>query len=329
MKWGGRKNKDGKTDTQKREKGFFKQETNCDNDLTTPLSYLSFLYTQQVHLCSNFMLNGVCVRWKGYIDLERLDGVGCIEFDEETAKVEDAILKEQVEAYNRRMKEFEEHRKQQQRQLAAFMGQHQAAMAAAAAAASGNASATTTTTSSEPPSSSSTATTTTTTTEDALMLSPSSSASRLAPEAATSSSQGQQPLASSSPSSSSSGAISSLFLGGHSSGDSGLGLGLGGLGLAGGGGLGGGSNGMGHPDLLEVSGEIIIKKKLLLPFRDREFAGSRFVGGKKRCTNLLRQTSLPSFPSPLPNFPSSMRQKWRPQPPPTDRAPNPTDVGGR
>ena len=34
------------------------------------------------------------------------------------------------------MKEFEEHRKLQQRQIAAFMGQHQAAMAAAAAAAS-------------------------------------------------------------------------------------------------------------------------------------------------------------------------------------------------
>ena len=33
--------------------------------------------------------------------MERLDGVGCLEFDEETAKVEDALLREQVEAYNR------------------------------------------------------------------------------------------------------------------------------------------------------------------------------------------------------------------------------------
>ena len=81
------------------------------------------------------ILNGVCLLWKGYIDMERLDGVGSLEFDEEMAKIEDAILREQVEAYNRRMKEFEEHRKMQQRQLAAFMGQHQAAMAAAAASA--------------------------------------------------------------------------------------------------------------------------------------------------------------------------------------------------
>lgn len=32
-------------------------------------------------------MNGVCVRWRGWIDLERLDGVGCLEFDEERAMV--------------------------------------------------------------------------------------------------------------------------------------------------------------------------------------------------------------------------------------------------
>ena len=85
----------------------------------------------QVHIKSPFILNGVCVRWKGYIDMERLDGMGILEFDEETAKLEDIMLREQVEAYNRRMKEFEEYRKAQQRQLAAFMGQHQQALAAA------------------------------------------------------------------------------------------------------------------------------------------------------------------------------------------------------
>lgn len=78
-------------------------------------------------------MNGVCVRWKGYVDLERLDGAGCVEFDEESATLEDAILKDTVEAYNRRMKEFEEHTKARSRQLAAFMGHHQAAAAAAAA----------------------------------------------------------------------------------------------------------------------------------------------------------------------------------------------------
>ena len=46
---------------------------------------------------SPFILNGVCVRWRGWLDLERLDGVGCLEFDEESALLEDAKLREQVE----------------------------------------------------------------------------------------------------------------------------------------------------------------------------------------------------------------------------------------
>lgn len=32
-------------------------------------------------------MNGVCVCWRGWVDLERLDGVGCLEFDEERAAV--------------------------------------------------------------------------------------------------------------------------------------------------------------------------------------------------------------------------------------------------
>ena len=89
-----------------------------------------FKFFFQVHIRSPFILNGVCVRWKGYLDLERLDGVGCIEFDEETATLEDAIMRDTVEAYNRRIKDFEEHNKARQRQLAAFMG-HQQQVAAA------------------------------------------------------------------------------------------------------------------------------------------------------------------------------------------------------
>ena len=81
------------------------------------------------------ILNGVCIRWRGWLDLERLDGAASLEFDEEAAKIEDVILREQVEAYNRRMKEFEEYRKAQQRHIAAVMGQHHALQQAAAAAA--------------------------------------------------------------------------------------------------------------------------------------------------------------------------------------------------
>lgn len=32
-------------------------------------------------------MNGVCVVWKGWIDLQRLDGAGYLEFDEDYAKV--------------------------------------------------------------------------------------------------------------------------------------------------------------------------------------------------------------------------------------------------
>lgn len=41
----------------------------------------------QVYLKAPMILNGVCVIWKGCIDLQRLDGMGCLEFDEERAQV--------------------------------------------------------------------------------------------------------------------------------------------------------------------------------------------------------------------------------------------------
>ena len=94
----------------------------------------------------------MCVRWKGYLDLERLDGVGCIEFDEDTATLEDAIMRDTVEAYNRRIKDFEEHNKARQRQLAAFMGhQQQVAAALQQQLDNANSTSTATTTSTAPP----------------------------------------------------------------------------------------------------------------------------------------------------------------------------------
>ena len=41
----------------------------------------------QVHIKSRLILNGVCAKWRGWIDMDRLDGVGCVEFDEEAARV--------------------------------------------------------------------------------------------------------------------------------------------------------------------------------------------------------------------------------------------------
>lgn len=42
---------------------------------------------QQVFIKSRFIMNGVCVVWKGWLDLQRLDGAGYLEFDEDKAKV--------------------------------------------------------------------------------------------------------------------------------------------------------------------------------------------------------------------------------------------------
>ncbi|XP_070196307.1 core-binding factor subunit beta-like isoform X2 [Littorina saxatilis] len=77
----------------------------------------------KVHLKSQFILNGVCVIWRGWVDLDRLDGIGSLEFDEERAEAEDALLREQDEEYERifnQQQEFEERqrrfRQEQERQ---------------------------------------------------------------------------------------------------------------------------------------------------------------------------------------------------------------------
>jgi hypothetical protein len=62
----------------------------------------------KVHLNSSLIMNGVCVRWRGWVDLERLDGAGCLEYDEQSAELEDALLKEQVSHYNQRLQGFDD-----------------------------------------------------------------------------------------------------------------------------------------------------------------------------------------------------------------------------
>ncbi|XP_046736461.1 protein big brother-like isoform X2 [Diprion similis] len=64
----------------------------------------------KVHIRSQLIMNGVCVRWRGWIDLERLDGLGCLELDEELAAEEDRILREQIDSYNQRLRELDEKR---------------------------------------------------------------------------------------------------------------------------------------------------------------------------------------------------------------------------
>ena len=41
----------------------------------------------QVHLVSSFIMNGVCVKWLGWLDLETLTGKARLVFDDEHAKV--------------------------------------------------------------------------------------------------------------------------------------------------------------------------------------------------------------------------------------------------
>ncbi|KAL3243415.1 hypothetical protein MRX96_047443 [Rhipicephalus microplus] len=68
----------------------------------------SFAAAWTVHIKSSFIMNGVCVRYRGWIDLDRLDGVGCLEYDEERGRLEDAVLRDQIECYNQRLRDFEE-----------------------------------------------------------------------------------------------------------------------------------------------------------------------------------------------------------------------------
>jgi hypothetical protein len=60
-------------------------------------------------------MNGVCVRFRGWLDLERLDGIGRLEYDERRGAHEDAVLKEQLERYSQRLKDFEDTKRGYQR----------------------------------------------------------------------------------------------------------------------------------------------------------------------------------------------------------------------
>ncbi|KAM9510320.1 core-binding factor subunit beta-like isoform 2-T2 [Guaruba guarouba] len=72
-----------------------------------------------VYLKAPMILNGVCVIWKGWIDLQRLDGMGCLEFDEERAQQEDALAQQAFEEARRRTREFEDRDKSHQEEMEA------------------------------------------------------------------------------------------------------------------------------------------------------------------------------------------------------------------
>ncbi|KAJ4938605.1 hypothetical protein JOQ06_003218 [Pogonophryne albipinna] len=72
--------------------------------ITPVKSLLSFL----VYLKAPMILNGVCVTWRGWIDLQRLDGMGYLELDEERAQQEDALAQAAFEEARRRTRDFED-----------------------------------------------------------------------------------------------------------------------------------------------------------------------------------------------------------------------------
>ena len=65
---------------------FYSKQRKKRNKRNTVLICGTFCLLQ-VHLKSQFILNGVCVIWRGWIDLVRLDGIGSLDFDGERAEV--------------------------------------------------------------------------------------------------------------------------------------------------------------------------------------------------------------------------------------------------
>nr|XP_019957781.1 PREDICTED: core-binding factor subunit beta isoform X2 [Paralichthys olivaceus] len=62
----------------------------------------------RVYLKAPMILNGVCVMWRGWIDLQRLDGMGYLEYDDERAQHEDALAQAAFEEARRRTRDFED-----------------------------------------------------------------------------------------------------------------------------------------------------------------------------------------------------------------------------
>ena len=65
-------------------------------------------FSVQVHISSSFILNGVCVRWRGWLDLERLDGSGLLELDEALMLREEANLQKHLHMVHQRLRDCEE-----------------------------------------------------------------------------------------------------------------------------------------------------------------------------------------------------------------------------
>ena len=71
---------------------FSKQQRKKSRNKRNTVLICGMFCLLQVHLKSQFILNGVCVIWRGWIDLVRLDGIGSLDFDGERAEVSSKTL---------------------------------------------------------------------------------------------------------------------------------------------------------------------------------------------------------------------------------------------
>ena len=62
----------------------------------------------KVHLAASLILNGVCVKFVGWIDMDTLNGKAQLLFDEERAKKEDKLMKESIELAQEKQRQFDE-----------------------------------------------------------------------------------------------------------------------------------------------------------------------------------------------------------------------------
>uniref|UniRef100_A0A3Q2W8G5 Core-binding factor subunit beta n=1 Tax=Haplochromis burtoni TaxID=8153 RepID=A0A3Q2W8G5_HAPBU len=72
---------------------FFPANLHGDQRQVPTREYVDFeRESGRVYLKAPMILNGVCVIWKGWIDLQRLDGMGYLEYDDERAQVSPVLL---------------------------------------------------------------------------------------------------------------------------------------------------------------------------------------------------------------------------------------------
>eukprot|EP00096_Caligus_rogercresseyi_P001387 TRINITY_DN1218_c0_g1_i8.p1 TRINITY_DN1218_c0_g1~~TRINITY_DN1218_c0_g1_i8.p1 ORF type:complete len:219 (+),score=65.73 TRINITY_DN1218_c0_g1_i8:57-713(+) len=89
---------------------FFLNWSLMDNGYGDPRTAARVDYHKErgkVHFDVPLIVNGVNVRWKGFLNMEKLDGVGSLRFDEDSARIEEMANRERIESYKHAFREWE------------------------------------------------------------------------------------------------------------------------------------------------------------------------------------------------------------------------------